>query len=159
MEAYHIPFKLVFKNNWGTRWKWWGEMEPDCSCVGSMSLLNMALVCIHVGLGTSHFIIFSCMGLGNLLWLLIFSLARHHNLRSFDVKHFQIKCRATDMFKRSLPLQFFNLPLILCWSWFTNIIFLYLVSMMCETLWPSFDQVTSYRLQLIIQEVDLETPF
>ena len=29
---------------------------------------------------------------------------------------------------------------------------------MWETLWPSFDQVTSYRLQLIIQEAELETP-
>ena len=32
-------------------------MEPDCSRVGSMSLLNMALVCIRVGLGTSHLVI------------------------------------------------------------------------------------------------------
>ena len=32
-------------------------MEPDCSRVGSMSLLNMALVYIYVGLGKSHLVI------------------------------------------------------------------------------------------------------
>ena len=26
-QAYAIPFKLVFKNNWGTRQKWWGKMK------------------------------------------------------------------------------------------------------------------------------------
>ena len=57
MQEYVIPFKLVFKNNWGTRQKWWGKMEPYCSRVGSMSLLNMALVCIRVRLGTYHLVI------------------------------------------------------------------------------------------------------
>ena len=32
-------------------------MESYCSRVGSMSLLNMALVCIRVRLGTSHLVI------------------------------------------------------------------------------------------------------
>ena len=41
-------------------------MEPGFSYVGSMLLLNMALVCIRVGLGTSHFVIIASMGLGNL---------------------------------------------------------------------------------------------
>ena len=31
--------------------------------------------------------------------------------------------------------------------------------MIWEKLWPTFDQVTSCRLQLIIQEFDLDTPF
>ena len=44
-------------------------MEPNFSYVGSMSLLNMALVCIRVRLGTSHFIIFASMALGNLFYL------------------------------------------------------------------------------------------
>ena len=77
-----------------------------------MSLLNMALFCIHVGLGTSHFVTFSSMGLGNLFWPLIFSFPRHHDLRSFDVKYCQIQCRATDMFKRSFQSSS-NLRLVL----------------------------------------------
>ena len=60
---------------------------------------------------------------------------------------------------REVCLCIFNLPLILCWSYFTTIMFLCLVSMMCETLWPTFYQVTSCRLQLIIQEFYRETPF
>ena len=43
-----------------------GKLKLFISCVGSMSLLNMALVCIRVRLGTSHFVIFAFMGLGNL---------------------------------------------------------------------------------------------
>ena len=27
-QAYAIPINLVNKNNWGTRQKWWGKMEP-----------------------------------------------------------------------------------------------------------------------------------
>ena len=34
-----------------------GNWNQYYSCVGSMSLLHMALVCIHVGLGTSHLVI------------------------------------------------------------------------------------------------------
>ena len=56
-----------------------------------MSPLNMALVCIRVGLGTSHFVIFASMGLGNLLWPFICYFPRHHDLRSFDVKYYQIQ--------------------------------------------------------------------
>ena len=82
-----------------------GKWNQDCSQVGSMSLLNMALVCICVGVGTSHFTIFSSMGLGNLFWPLICSFPHHHDLGSFDVKYYRIQCCATDMFKRSLPLQ------------------------------------------------------
>ena len=70
-----------------------------------MSLLNMALVCIRVGLGTSHFVIFASMGLGNLFWPLICSLPHHHDLRSLDVKYCQIQCRITVVFKRSFPLH------------------------------------------------------
>lgn len=106
MKAYAIPFMLVLKNNWGTHQNWWGKIEPSFIYVGSMSLLNIALVCICVGLGTSHFVIFSFMGLGNLFWPLIFSLPRHHDLKSFDVKYCQIQCRAFNMFKISLPLFF-----------------------------------------------------
>ena len=83
--------------------------------VGSMSLLNMALVCIHVGLGISHLI----FHLPPWVWVIPFDLSsallpRHHDLGSFDVKYCQIHCRATNMFKRSWPLQ------ILTFLWFSS---------------------------------------
>ena len=59
LQAYAIPVKLV-KNNWGTRQKCWGKWTHNHCRVGSMSLLNMALVCIRVGLGTSH-LVFTCL--------------------------------------------------------------------------------------------------
>ena len=62
-QAYVIPFKLVIKNNWGTRQKWWGKNGTIVVVVGSMSLLNMALVCVRVGLGTSH-LVFSLASVG-----------------------------------------------------------------------------------------------
>ena len=51
-----------------------------------------------------------------------------------------------------------HLPLILCiiQNHFAS---LCLMSMMWDTLCPSFDTVSSCRLQLIIREVDPETPF
>ena len=75
MQAYAIPFKLVLKNNWGTHHKWWGKMEPSFSYVGSMSLLNMALVCIRVGLGTSHL-----FTLPSWVWIILFDLSYAHCL-------------------------------------------------------------------------------
>ena len=48
LQAYAILVKLVNKNNWGTRQKWWGKWNHNCCRVGSMSLLNMALVCIRI---------------------------------------------------------------------------------------------------------------
>jgi len=58
---------------------------------------------------------------------------------------------------RVVLLQFF-LPPILCiiHNHFASFCF---VSMMWETLWPSFDMVVSRQLQLIIWEFDREIPF
>ena len=42
----------VLAKNGGEKW------NQDFNRVGSMSLLNMALVCIRVGLGTSHLVIY-----------------------------------------------------------------------------------------------------
>ena len=56
LQAYAIPVKLV-KNNWDTRQKWWGTWNHNYFRVGSMSLLNMALVCIRVWVGTSHLVL------------------------------------------------------------------------------------------------------
>ena len=41
--------------------KWWGKNGTIVVVVGSMSLLNMALVCIRVGLGTSHLVASLCL--------------------------------------------------------------------------------------------------
>ena len=98
--------------------------------------------CLHscrVGDISSRYLL-AFMGLDNLFWLLIWYLPRHHDLRSFDVKYWQIQCRATDMSKRSWPLHFSTPPLIICWSWFTSIMSLCLMSTMWEKLWPTFDQ-------------------
>ena len=57
--------------------------------------------------GWGHLISFSLtsVGLGNSFWPLIFSLPRHHDLWSVDVRYCQVHCRAVHMFKRSWPLQ------------------------------------------------------
>ena len=79
-QAYAIPVKLV-KNNWGTRQKWWGKWNHNYCRVGSMSLLNMELVCFRVWVGISHLIFhFASVVLGDPIWPLIFSLPRHYDL-------------------------------------------------------------------------------
>ena len=92
--------KEVLARNGGEKWN-----QHHCR-VGSMSLLNMALVCIRVGLGIYHLIFsLASMGLGDPFWPLIHSFPRHHDLWSINVKYFQTHCRAIYMFKRSWPLQ------------------------------------------------------
>ena len=71
LQAYAIPIKLVNKNNWGTRQKWWGNWNRNHCRVGSMSLLNMALVCIRVWVGTSHLI----FHLPPWVWVILFDLS------------------------------------------------------------------------------------
>ena len=100
--------------------------------------------CLHscrVGDISSRCFTFASMGLGNLFWPLICSLPRHHDLWSVDVKYCQVHCRAVHVFKRSWPLQ---ISTFLCFSYGPNsqqnVMFLCLVSMMWESLWPTFDQ-------------------
>ena len=134
------PSSLFVKNNWVTRQKWWGKMEPNCSRVGSMSLLNMALVCIRVGLGTSHLVIY----LPPWVWIislnthLFFATSPWPKIVWCQILPNPMSCRR--YVQEKLASAVFNLPLILYWSWFANIMFLCLASMMWETLWPTFDQ-------------------
>ena len=117
--------------------------------------------CLHscrVGDISSRLLLAS-MGLGNHFWPLIYSLSRRHDLRSFDVKYYQIQCRAADMFKRSWPLQFSTL------LWFSTDPDSQTLCSSVSRRWcgkhygPPSIKVTSCQLQLIIQEADLETPF
>jgi len=75
-QAYAIPVKLVNKNNWDTRQKWWGKWNHNYYRVGSMSLLNMALVCIRVWVGISHLI----FHLPPWIWVILFDLPSAHCL-------------------------------------------------------------------------------
>ena len=75
LQAYSIPIKLV-KNNWGTRQKWWGKWNHNNCRVGSMSLLNMALVCFRVWVGTSHLV----SRWPPWVWVILFDLSSAHCL-------------------------------------------------------------------------------
>ena len=103
---------------------------------------------------------FATMGLGNLFWPLVCSLPRHHDLWSVDVKYCQVHCRAVHVFKRSWPLQ---ISTFLCFSYGPDSQQTLCSSVSCR--WcgnhygPPSIKVTSCRLQLIIQEVGLETPY
>ena len=115
-----------------------GKIEPQSlSCRQYVALEHGT--CLHSCLGgdISSCFLLASMGLGDPVWPLICSLPHHYDLWFIDVKYCQIRCRAADMFKRSWPLQNNNLPLL---SHIVLIFSLYLVSMMWETLWPTFDQ-------------------
>ena len=102
-----------------------------------MSLLNMALVCIRVGLGTSHLVI--C--LPPWVWVISFdrSLALCHIIMTSDpLMSNLVSCRR--YVQENLASTVFNLPLILCRSWIKKIMSLCLMSMMWKKLWPTFDQ-------------------
>ena len=106
------PSSFSSKNNRGTCQNWWGKWNCNNGRVGSMSLLNMALVCIRVWVGISHLVSHQLPWVWVTLFLpLIYSLPCHYDLCSFDVKYCQVHCCAADMFKRSWPLQNNNLPL------------------------------------------------
>jgi hypothetical protein len=100
------------------------------------------------------------VGLGDPIWPLICSLPRHRDLWSSDVKYCQLHCRAVNMFKRSSPLQKENrLRLIVHNSHFTTL-YLPVSRRWCGKHYgPPSTKTTSCRLQLIIQESGLETPF
>ena len=119
-----------------------GEKWNQNRCrVGSMSLLNMALIYIRVGLGTSHLIFL----LPPWVWVILFDLSSALCLVTMTSdplmsKCCQIHCRAVicsrevDLCKLQ-PSSYSHLIVI-----HKHIMFLCLVSMMWETLWPTFDQ-------------------
>ena len=127
--------KEVLTRNGGEKWN-----QHHCR-VGSMSLLNMALVCIRVGLGTSH----PVFHLPPWVWVIPFDLSSAHclvtmtsdplmsNTAKTTVVPFTCS-REVDLCKYR-PSSDSHIILI-----HTNIMFLCLVSMMWETLWPTFYQ-------------------
>ena len=121
--------------------KWWGKWNQHHCHVSSMSLLNMALVCIRVRLGTSHLV----FHLPPWVWVIPFDLSSAlclvtmtsdllmSNAAKSTVVSF-ICSREVDLCKYQ-PSSDSHLILI-----HKNIMFLCLVSMMWETLWPTFNQ-------------------
>ena len=129
-------------------------MGNSISCVCN-SLLNMTLSA-------------SCqVGISSFSSLTFLGLAVHFFL-PFDLCHIIMITDPMDPKATKLPfvssicsrvvLLQLHLPLILCIIQ-NHLASLCLVSMMWDTLWPSFDIVTSYQLRLIIWEFDRETPF
>ena len=113
-------------------------------------------------LGWGHlisFLHFASAGLDNPFWPLICSLPRHHDLWSIDVKYCQNHYLCLYMLKRSWPLQ------ISTFLWFSydpdsqKTLCFFVSCWWCGKQYgPPSIKVTSCRLQLIIQEADLETP-
>ena len=116
--------------------KWWGKWNQRNCRVGSMSLLNMALVCIRVGLGTSHLVFTDLHGFGTSyltshLFIAIIILPAAH-LMSSTAKSVivplcvQEKLSSATKQPRSLSHH--------------KLLYLCLVSLMWESSWPTFDQ-------------------
>ena len=125
-----------------------------------MSLLNMALVCIRVGLGTSHLII--CFPLW--VWVIPFDLSSAHCLITMTSDPLMSNISKSTVVpficSREVGLCKYQPSSVSRKILIHNKTSCYSVS--CR--WcgkhygPPSIKVTSCRLQLIIQEVDLETP-
>ena len=128
--------KEVLTKHGGEKWN-----QYHCR-VGSMSLLNMALVCIRVGLGTSHLAI----TLPSWVWVISFDLSVtlcHVIMTSYSSMSNTAKSIVVpSICSREVDLCLYqpssDSHTILIHN--KNIMFLCLVSMMWESLWPTFDQ-------------------
>ena len=106
--------------------------------VGSMSLLNMALLCFRVGVGISHLI----FHLPPWVWVILFDLSSAHCLVIMtsdpSMSNTANSTVVPPICSREVDLcRILNLPLI---PHTKHLILLCLVSMMWETLWPTFNQ-------------------
>ena len=132
------PSSFSSKNNRGTRQKWWGNKGIIIVVIGSMSLLNMALVPIHVWVGTSHLV----SHLPPWVWVILFDHSSAHRLVIMTPDHLTSNTAKSvivpPICSREVDLcRILNLPLI---PHTKLLILLCLVSMMWEALWPTFDQ-------------------
>ena len=144
----------VLARNGGEKWNQYRRR------VGSMSLLNMALVCIRVGLGTSHLVI--C--LPPWVWVISFdrsSSVFHVTMTSDPLMSNTAKSNVVPpICSREFGLCNFQPP--------SDSLSILIHKTLCPSVscwWcgkhygPPSIKVTSCRLQLIIQEDDQETPF
>ena len=125
--------KEVLAKNGGGKWKLF------ISCVGNMSLLNMTLVCSSCRVGISSLCHFASMGLGNPFSC--HSITNFVNMTSDPiwVKCCQIPESCCRYVQEKTLLQFVH-SLILCCSLDSHSYYIHcFVSMMCDSLWPSFD--------------------
>ena len=129
------PSSLLIKNNRGTRQKWLGKKRNHNNCrVGSMSLLNRALVCIHVWVGTYHL----TFHLPLWVWVILFDLSSAHCLvtMTFDLSMSNTAKSTVVPLICSREVDLYTITTSLCYltqSWFTTFS-LCLVSMMWETI-------------------------
>ena len=126
---------VLARNGGGKKWN-----QHHCR-VGSMSPLNMELVCIRVGLGTSHLI----FHLPPWVWIIPFDLSSvlclvamtsdplMSNAAKSTVMPF-ICSREVELYKYQPSSN--SHPILI----HKDIMFLCLASMMWETVWPAFDQ-------------------
>ena len=138
-----------------------GEKWNQNHChVGSLLLLNMALVCLRVKLGTSH-LVFTCLhgfGWSFLTSHLLFASLPWPLIRWCQMLPNSLSCRL--YVQENLTSASTNLPLILIWLRFTKTLCSSVSCRWCgKNYGPPLIKVTSCRLQLIIQEDALETPF
>ena len=132
------PSSLSSKNNRGTHQRWLGKRNHNYDRVGSMSLLNMALVCIRVWVGTSHLVLHFLPW----VWVILFDHSSAHCLVTMTPDHLMSNTAKSTVVppicSREVDLcKILNLTLI---SHTKHVIPLCLMSMMWETLWPTFDQ-------------------
>lgn len=130
------PSSLSSKNNRGTCQKWWGKWNCNHSRVGSMSLLNMALFCFVSG--WVHLILFftGLRGFGlsystSHLPISIITIPSAH-LMSNTAKPATVPpicSRDVDLCNNTTSSAISHKSFFLC-----------LVSVMWESLWPTFDQ-------------------
>ena len=128
--------------------------------VGSMLLLNMALVYIRVGLETSHLI----FHLLPWVWVIPFDLSSALCLVAMTSDLLMSNTAKLTVVppyvQEKLTSASTNLPLILIWSWFTKTLCSSISCRWCGKHYgPPSIKITSCRHQLIIQEANLETPF
>ena len=114
-----------------------GEKRNDNYCrVGSMSLLDMALVCFRVWVGISHLI----FHLPPWIWVIRFDLSSVHCLVTMTSDPLM-----SNTANSTIVLPICSREVDLCNNTTSSAIshksfYLCLVSMMWETLWPTFDQ-------------------
>ena len=144
----------VLARNGGEKWNQYHRR------VGSMSLLNMALVYIRVGLGRSHLIL--CFP--PCIWVIPFDLSSSLCL-VIMTSDILMSNTAKSTVVPPVCSREVNLSKVSTFLWFSSDPDSQTLYSSVSRRWcgkhygPPLIKVTSCRLQLIIWEADLETPF